>query len=53
MLESGASSKAEAKTIKQWLSKIKDLRGEVEGLRGAICNKYAEDMGDNLNCTTQ
>ncbi|XP_060069670.1 centrosomal protein of 85 kDa-like [Ylistrum balloti] len=43
----------EAQTMKQWLSKTQELRTEIEQLRVMICNKYAEDIGDNLNCTTQ
>ncbi|XP_069138029.1 centrosomal protein of 85 kDa-like isoform X1 [Argopecten irradians] len=43
----------EAQTMKQWLSKTRELRTEIEQLRVMICNKYAEDIGDNLNCTTQ
>ena len=53
-LESGQASKEqEAHTLKQWLKKVKELRSEIEGLRGLICNKYAEDLGDNMNCVTQ
>lgn len=51
-LEMTASSD-EKQTLRHWLSKLRDLRGEVEKLRGMICNKYAEDMGENLNCTQQ
>ncbi|OWF52460.1 centrosomal protein of 85 kDa-like [Mizuhopecten yessoensis] len=43
----------EAQTMKHWLSKTRELRTEIEQLRVMICNKYAEDIGDNLNCTTQ
>ncbi|XP_033740444.1 centrosomal protein of 85 kDa-like isoform X2 [Pecten maximus] len=43
----------EAQTMKQWLTKTRELRTEIEQLRVMICNKYAEDIGDNLNCTTQ
>lgn len=53
-LESGQANKdQEAHTLKQWLGKVKELRAEIEGLRGLICNKYAEDLGDNMNCVTQ
>lgn len=48
-----AASSDEKQTLRHWLSKLRDLRGEVEKLRGMICNKYAEDMGENLNCTQQ
>jgi hypothetical protein len=47
------ASSDEKQTLRHWLSKLRDLRGEVEKLRGMICNKYAEDMGENLNCTQQ
>ncbi|XP_052087368.1 centrosomal protein of 85 kDa-like isoform X1 [Mytilus californianus] len=46
-------SSDEKQTLRHWLSKLRDLRSEVEKLRGMISNKYAEDMGDNLNCATQ
>ncbi|XP_061176521.1 centrosomal protein of 85 kDa-like [Saccostrea echinata] len=53
-LETGQENKEqEAHTLKQWLGKVKELRAEIEGLRGLICNKYAEDLGDNMNCVTQ
>ena len=40
-------------TLKHWFKKLKELRSEVEKIRKMICNKYAEDLGDNLNCATQ
>lgn len=40
-------------SLKHWFTKLRDLRGEVEKVRNTICNKYAKDMGDNLNCATQ
>ncbi|XP_056015973.1 centrosomal protein of 85 kDa-like isoform X3 [Ostrea edulis] len=53
-IETGQATKdQEAQTLKQWLGKVKELRSEIEGLRGLICNKYAEDLGDNMNCVTQ
>ena len=46
-------AKKEEQTLKHWFKKLKELRAEVEKIRKMICNKYAEDMGDNLNCATQ
>ena len=43
----------QTKTISQWLTKLGELRREVDRLRAHICNKYAEDMGDNITCATQ
>ena len=40
-------------SLKHWFAKLRDLRGEVEKVRNMICNKFAKDMGDNLNCATQ
>ncbi|XP_076467383.1 uncharacterized protein LOC143298367 [Babylonia areolata] len=40
-------------TMKQWLSKLGELRGEVDSLRASLCNQYAEDMGQNIQCATQ
>ena len=40
-------------SLKYKLSRVKDLRSEIDKLRGIISDKYAEDMGDNLNCITQ
>ena len=53
--EEGAvgGAKKEEQTLKHWFKKLKELRAEVEKIRKMICNKYAEDMGDNLNCATQ
>ena len=45
--------KKDEQTLKHWFKKLKELRAEVEKIRKMICNKYAEDMGDNLNCATQ
>ncbi|KAH9525027.1 hypothetical protein Btru_000136 [Bulinus truncatus] len=39
--------------LSQWLSTIKDMRKEMNSIRTHICNKYAEDMGDNMTCATQ
>lgn len=50
---SAASAEDKVQTIKQWLSKLSVLREEVDGLRAAICNQYAEDMGQTLQCATQ
>ena len=47
------ASSDEKQTLRHWLTKLRDLRDEVEKLRATICNKYAEDMGENLNCTQQ
>ena len=41
------------KAVSQWLTKLGELRREVDRLRAHICNKYAEDMGDNMTCATQ
>lgn len=40
-------------SLKHWFSKLRELRSEVEKIRNIMCNKYAKDMGDNLNCATQ
>ena len=40
-------------TLKHWFKKLKDLRSEVEKIRKMICDKYANELGDNLNCATQ
>ncbi|XP_053398127.1 interaptin-like [Mercenaria mercenaria] len=40
-------------SLKHWFSKLKELRSEVEKVRNMMCNKYAKEMGDNLNCATQ
>ena len=33
--------------------RVQALRKDIDNLREHISNKYAEDMGDNLNCATQ
>lgn len=43
----------EKQALRHWLSKLRDLRAEVEKLRSMISSKYAEDMGENLNCAQQ
>ncbi|CAG5117801.1 unnamed protein product [Candidula unifasciata] len=48
-----AESSDPAKTISHWLSQIEQLRKDVDRLRAHICNKYAEDMGNNITCATQ
>ena len=40
-------------SLKHKVSWVKELRKDVDKLHGLIANKYAEDMGENLNCTTQ
>lgn len=40
-------------SLKNWFAKLKELRAEVEKIRNMLCNKYAKEMGDNLNCATQ
>lgn len=40
-------------SLKFKVSKVKELREEIDKMRELLSNKYAEDMGDNLNCTTQ
>ncbi|KAL8611340.1 hypothetical protein ACOMHN_014395 [Nucella lapillus] len=51
----GGSTSGEEKgqTMKQWLGKLGDLRQEVDSLRASLCNQYAEDMGQNIQCATQ
>ncbi|KAL3881151.1 hypothetical protein ACJMK2_027609 [Sinanodonta woodiana] len=49
----GRRVQREGQTLKQWLSKVKELREEVDRLRSMICNKYAEDLGENINCVVQ
>ncbi|XP_005104232.1 centrosomal protein of 85 kDa [Aplysia californica] len=49
----GAGGRDANETMTQWLSRLGELRREVDKLRAHICNKYAEDMGDNINCATQ
>nr|KAG5696795.1 hypothetical protein BaRGS_012818 [Batillaria attramentaria] len=51
--EKGAKGEEKGQTIKQWLCKLAELRQEVDSLRATICNQYAEDMGQNLQCATQ
>lgn len=51
--DKGAKQEEKGQTIKHWLSKLGELRKEVDGLRATICNQYAEDMGQNLQCATQ
>ena len=46
-------SEDNTQSLKYRVGKIRELRNEVDKLRGIISNKYAEDMGENLNCTTQ
>lgn len=49
----GAAGEEKGQTIKQWLSKLGELRQEVDSLRASLCNQYAEDMGQNIQCATQ
>ena len=51
--DEGACGGREEQTLQHWLAKVKDLRHKVEEVRKMICEKYAEEMGDNLNCATQ
>ena len=52
--DAGSGSVAGGGTsVTQWLAKIGELRREGDKLRAQICNKYAEDMGDNITCATQ
>ena len=39
--------------LKFHLSNLRELRKDVDHLREAISEQYAEYMGENLNCTTQ
>ncbi|XP_064628328.1 centrosomal protein of 85 kDa-like [Lineus longissimus] len=38
--------------LKKKLAQVRGLRKEIDKMRELISNKYAEDMGDNFNCTT-
>ncbi|KAK0053564.1 centrosomal protein of 85 kDa [Biomphalaria pfeifferi] len=51
----GTDTRAGSKSLplSQWLSTIKEMRKEMTTIRTHICNKYAEDMGDNMTCATQ
>ncbi|KAL5011065.1 hypothetical protein ScPMuIL_013370 [Solemya velum] len=49
----GSDLSEEEQTLRNMLTKIRDLKSEVETLRANICDKYAEDMGENINCATQ
>lgn len=40
-------------SLRHWFKKVKELRSEVEKIRNMMCNKLANDMGDNLTCATQ
>lgn len=51
--DKGAKGDEKGQTLKQWLSKLAELRQEVDSLRASICNQYAEDMGQTLQCATQ
>lgn len=42
-----------AKAVTLWLGQLAQLRKEVDKLRAHVCNKYAEDMGNNITCATQ
>lgn len=42
-----------AKTLFLWLSQLRELRKEIGQLRENVCNKYAENMGDNIDCAMQ
>ncbi|XP_059153963.1 centrosomal protein of 85 kDa-like isoform X2 [Physella acuta] len=48
--EAGAMAKP---LISQWLLTVGELRREMDKMRAFICNRYAEDMGDNITCATQ
>ena len=51
--EKAAAGAEKGQTIKHWLSKLSELRREVDSLRASLCNQYAEDMGQNIQCATQ
>ena len=40
-------------SLEHRVSKIKGLRQEIDKIKEKVAAKYAEDMGDNLNCTQQ
>lgn len=40
-------------TMAQWTTSLGELRRDIDKLRAHVCNRYAEDMGDNINCATQ
>ena len=50
MDEDAGMSMSDEQSLKHWFGKLQELRSEVEQVRGTLCNKYAKDMGDNLNC---
>ena len=39
--------------LKYKVTKVGEMRKDIDNLRELISTKYAEDMGENLNCTTQ
>jgi centrosomal protein CEP85 len=43
----------QAQSLRFKLSRVFQLRKDIDHLRELVCNKYAEDMSENLNCTTQ
>ena len=49
--------KETADTLQSFMAKVtrvREMRDEVEKLRELVSNKYAEDLGENLTgCTTQ
>jgi len=53
MDEDAGMSMSDEQSLKHWFGKLQELRTEVEQVRGTLCNKYAKDMGDNLNCAQQ
>ena len=46
-------SEENRQSLKDRVSKVRKLREEVDKLRELISTKYAEDMGEQLQCTQQ
>ncbi len=50
---SGEDSHDNLQSLNHKAARIRELRKNVDDLRALIANKYAEDIGDNIQCTTQ
>ncbi len=50
---SGEDNHDNLQSLKHKAARIRELRKNVDDLRALIANKYAEDIGDNIQCTTQ
>lgn len=51
--DAAGASMGNEQSLKHCFTKLKELRSELDKIRDMLCNKYAKDMGDNLNCATQ